>query len=987
VEAALQAVAEQGAKLARFDQDEPARPTPTEQAELQRLGSDLETVWYAAEADHRLKQQIVRELIEHVLADVDEATDESVLWLHWTGGHHTELRAPRRRRRGRPREMDLSEVLDTLRKIADDEEISRALNRAGIRTERGESWTRGRVSRYRQHCGIAAYSATAKSASGWLSQAEAATKLEISPMSLKRLIQRGILRSEGELAEGTFWDAPENRRLAKDDAAAHRSLIQAIVEADRELDGRNKPLRRRLLVLTVLIKYLEDRGVFPPGHFGRFHAGARSFRDILRAGTLEEVTRLLRYFETTFNGDVFSLGTNEQALTPAELRRFAKLVEAKTLGGQRHFWELFSFEHIPVEVISRLYQRFVTGHGAVYTPPFLAALLLDQVMPYETLTGKEKVLDPACGSGVFLVGAFKRLIIHWRSRHRWQKPTVDDLKEILARSIYGVELEPGAVDLTAFSLAVAVCDALEPPVIWSSLQLNKLRGRNLREGDFFDATTLADNADHAWPKSFDVVVGNPPFESKLTPAAKAVDKTRPQDQPRLPDRQVAYLFLERGLRLLSPGGSLCLIQPHGLLYNSNPSAFRQHLMQLARLDSVLDFVSMRGMYEGADPKTIAWHAIKEPSADRPLNHMVCRRTYSASERIAFEIDHYDWHAISQQQARENPFVWRIGLLGGGRLHELAERIRGWKTLADFVAARNWAYGEGFIVGTRDTEAPFLTGMTLLPTEAMTDDGIDEERLDRLENSQFLRPRIPELFAPPLVLIKEHATLPMAFWDRSKLAYRDKIVGIHAPPEEHSKLIAVFEMLQARKRFYQFCCTVNGTQALVGKATAILKQDIDRLPMPDDPADLDLAYWEDALKEDVLCYMTDFVRLGQDSDLLKKAANEDDLRGYSSLYVRMLGSLYHNLQAADAVRLNGLIAQPFSFGDKPDVSWLGTDCEDTLHRLIYDQSRESLRTVRVVRYYDGNVILIVKPDRLRYWIQSTAIRDADDTLIDLRDQGW
>jgi hypothetical protein len=212
-------------------------------------------------------------------------------------------------------------------------------------------------------------------------------------------------------------------------------------------------------------------------------------------------------------------------------------------------------------------------------------------------------------------------------------------------------------------------------------------------------------------------------------------------------------------------------------------------------------------------------------------------------------------------------------------------------------------------------------------------------------------------------------------------------GIHAPPEDRNELVAVFETLQTRKRFYQFCCTVNGTQALIGKATAILKQDIDGLPMPDDPSELDLAFWEEALKEDVLHYMADFVRLGQDSELLKKAANEDNVREYSTLYVRMLGSLYRNLQAADAVGLNGLIAQPFYFGDKPDVSWLGKDCADALHRLIYDQSLQSLRTVRVVRYYDRNVILIVKPDRLRYWIRSTAIRDADDTLIDLRDQGW
>jgi hypothetical protein len=809
-----------------------------------------------------------------------------------------------------------------------------------------------------------------------------ATAAEISDQLAKR---RRF--SAYRLAEGTFWEDPANQKLAKDDAAAHRSLIQAIVEADKELDGAKKPLRRRLLVLMVLIKYLEDREVFPPGHFGRFRAGARSFRDILREGTVEEVTRLLRYFETKFNGDVFSLGDDGEQLTPPELRRFAELVEAKTLGGQQHFWELFSFAHIPVEVISRLYQRFVTGHGAVYTPPFLASLLLDQVMPYETMTGKEKVLDPACGSGIFLVGAFKRLVIHWRSRHRWRKPTADELKEILARSIHGVELEAGAVDLTAFSLALAVCDALEPPVIWGSLKLDKLRGRNLREGDFFDTATLADNAGHAWPNKFDVVVGNPPFESKLTPAAKAVDKARPKNQPKLPDKQAAYLFLEQGLLSLAPGGSLCLIQPHGLIYNSNPAAFRQHLMSLARLDSVLDFVSMRGMYEGADPKTIAWHAVQEPWAEQPVNHLTFRRTYSASERIVFEIDHYDWHVISQQQAKENPFVWRIGLLGGGRLQEISERLRGLKTLADYVAEREWEFGEGFIAGRSGVRAPHLTGQPFLPTEALNDEGIDAGAIRPLDQEWFYRPSIPERFASPLLLIKEHDSLPIAFWDRGPLAYRHKIVGIHAPPEQHEELAVLFERLRIRKRFYHFCCAVNGTQALIGRATAILKQDIDRLPMPDDPHELDLAFWEDALKEDVLNHMVAFIRLGQDSSLLKRTASEGDVREYASLYVRMLGSLYRNLQAADAVRLNGLIAQPFYFGDKPEVSWLGKDCEDALHRLIYDQSRESLRTVRVVRYYDGNVILIVKPDRLRYWIRSTAIRDADDTLIDLRDQGW
>lgn len=521
------------------------------------------------------------------------------------------------------------------------------------------------------------------------------------------------------LAEGTFWDDPDNQKLAKDDAAAHRSLIQAIVEADHDLGGSRRPVLRRLLVLMVLLKYLEDRGVFPHQLFGRFHKGARSFRDILREGTVEEVSRLLQYFENKFNGDVFTLGDDSDKLTEAELRRFAILVEADVLGGRRHFWELFSFEYIPVEVISRLYQRFVTGHGAVYTPPFLASLLLDQVMPYNRMTGKERVLDPACGSGIFLVGAFKRLVIHWRSRHGWQTPTAEDLKQILANSIYGVELEAGAVDLTAFSLALAVCDALEPPVIWNKLKFDKLRGRNLREGDFFDPAIFNNSAEHEWPEKFNVVIGNPPFESKLTPAAQAVDAVRPKAQPKLPDKQAAYLFLEKGLRLLASGGSLCLIQPHGLLYNSNPADFRRHLMSLCCLHTVLDFVSLRGLYEGADPKTVAWHAIKEPMTDQPINHLTFRRTYSVAERIAFEIDHYDWHLVSRQEAIKNSFVWRVNFLGGGRLQEMAARIRGMTKLADFIANKGagWDYGEGFIAGKKGhlVPAPFLTGKPLLPT--------------------------------------------------------------------------------------------------------------------------------------------------------------------------------------------------------------------------------------------------------------------------------
>ena len=161
-----------------------------------------------------------------------------------------------------------------------------------------------------------------------------------------------------------------------------------------------------------------------------------------------------------------------------------------------------------------------------------------------------------------------------------------------------------------------------------------------------------------------------------------------------------------------------------------------------------------------------------------------------------------------------------------------------------------------------------------------------------------------------------------------------------------------------------------------------------LPYPEHKNDLSLSFWEKVLCEDVLEHMTEYVRLGQNSSLLKKAATVDDLREYSSMFTRMLGSVYDNLKPCDAIFFNGLICQPFYFGERPNLSWVTGQTEQEMRNLIYDDRKHKhLRTIRVLKFYSENVLLLVKPDRLRYWIRSTAIRDADETLMDLRRQGY
>ncbi len=621
--------------------------------------------------------------------------------------------------------------------------------------------------------------------------------------------------SARRLADGTFWEDPLNQRLANHERAAHESLIREVIRTDKSLDGEARPISRRLLLLTVLIKYLEDRGVFPgPGWFGRFHKGARSFLDVLKGEEPDEVSGLLEALEKKFNGDVFTLHDGAR-LTKAALRSFARLVEARTLGDQRYLWELYSFAHLPVEVISHLYQRFVPGSTAVYTPPFLASLLLDHAMPYSELTGRERVLDPSCGSGVFLVGAFRRLVNAWRAKHSWRTPDVETLKAILRNQIFGVEMEPGAVDLTAFSLALAVCDSLKPNVIWSDLRFDRLRGSNLREADFFDACLPSGGEEPEQIAKYDFVVGNPPFESKFTEAAQRVNAARAAQRGDVPDKQVAHLFLDQGLRMLEPGGRLCLIQPSGFLYNLNTHAFRSGIVKTGQILAVLDFTSVRGLYEGADPKTVA---VLAGDATSPwFSHLTFRRTYRTAQRIGFELDHYDRHRLSVDDVVADPKAGRANLLGGGRLTSISARLRGMRTLAQFVEdrkERGWLMGEGFIVGNRARPAEHLTGQPLLPTAALTDLGIDTTAITTVTETMFKWAPRAELFEPALVLIRENESLPLGYWDRSALKFKAKIVAIHAPmtdkdQEEHKQL---YERLQTNIDCYRFSVMLRGSQA-------------------------------------------------------------------------------------------------------------------------------------------------------------------------------
>ena len=814
-----------------------------------------------------------------------------------------------------------------------------------------------------------------------------AEKIELTEQISSALDARLSRFSAHRLSDGTFWDDPENSQLAQSDQAAHKQLIRAVVETDEEIKGNENPILRRLLLLTVLIKYLEDRGVFPHGWFKQFQSGADSFFDLLHDGSPDTIRELLRKLENKFNGDVFELPETGKRLTTNDLRRFAELIEARTLRAQRYLWEQFSFRYIPVEVLSHIYQHFAQrGKGAVFTPPMVASLMLDYAMPYNHLTGQERILDPTCGSGIFLVGAFRRLIHFWQSKNGWEQPDVVTLKNILKHSIFGVELQEEAVHLTAFSLGLAICDALQPNVIWRELRFDKLVGSNLQIGDFSD--WLKSPQRNTNKGGFSVVIGNPPFMSKLNASALQFRAQRQCSSP-IPDNQMAYFILEQSTSLLKEGGRLCLIQPHGFLYNAKARTFQRTFLSANRVDAILDFTSIRKLYDGADPKTVAVVSTNgKREAGHRILHLTFRRTFSVKERIAFELDHYDRHSVLQGTAEGHPWTWRANLLGGGRLQHLAARMDALPKLRQYLENRGWDYGEGFVLANAGDrcEAPWLTGKPFLPTEAFTEAGIDESKIGIVTAREFRSAYTETRYSAPLVLIKEVDTLPCVFWNKGFLAYRHQIVGIHAPKAQEPELREFYKRFLDCQQMLRAFCAILGTRALSSKATSILKRDIDVLPWPENQAEWRLSWWEKRLSDDVVEYTTDFVRLGQNSRLFREQVTTKALKEFAAVFTRMLGSVYTNLHASKSGLLGGLAFQAFCFGQSSDLEW-PSDWSATLQRVVYREHGDALRTVRMLRFYERNTIIMVKPDRLRYWIPSTAIRDADETLLDLQGQGY
>ena len=838
-----------------------------------------------------------------------------------------------------------------------------------------------------------------------------------------------------KIKSGVFWDELENKSKFKFTNSAYDILIKWIQKVTEVLKKDNleinKPIINKIIIQSILIKYLEDKkdeneqNLFGEKYFPQFD-NSKTFIDVLRK---RKFVDLLEKLHIDFNGNLFEWKESEKEI----IKQCNLNVLANALEGQSHpdgqgvfeFIKLYEFNYIPVELISRIYEEFLAGdkkkkdvtgdkqnikqeEGIYYTPSHLAKLLVDEAMPLKNFDEFDpktyKILDPACGSGIFLVIAFKRLVQWWRLKNGIEKPrNVDILKELL-QCVYGTDKEEQATQLAAFSLCLALCDELSPLQIIEDLKFNDLTQSNILYTDFFinelrpykDQDTLLIEKQKANLKKineikFDLVIGNPPFNRG---AIKEYSKIWEYENEKvdIPQGQIALKFLSESLPFLKGNGVLCLIiKSSGLLYNSSSEKYKELLFSNFNIIQIFDFTALarnQALWDnGADVDSAAIFIRKtSPDFKKNILHVTFRRTKATKERLVFEIDDYDLHFVNRQVAIENQYIWKSNLLGGGRIKSTITKLKLIDNLNDFVNKNKSVLicNEG------------AGGAKSLPNESFTENGIqinEKSKASYLYSFEGLKDK--KIYSIPNFLVKENIDLPFCLNDE-KFKFNNEVVGFHSEDRNLLKRIAdYFKINYGILKFYAIC---TSGKMLVYKNTAMKKEDILNLPFSEDQNIMDmLSNFDNKIIGDVTDYMQLFLRNGENSKAVQPINSknfESIIKSYGNEFCSVLNIMYEEekkkFRLSDVVPIeDSYIATVFKYDELADEPTLHPEQKGfDISGLTHHQVSRHLNTNRIIKLYpQKDTIVFVKPNQYRYWLSLIAYRDADKCFADLSKAGY
>lgn len=535
---------------------------------------------------------------------------------------------------------------------------------------------------------------------------------------------------------GRIWDSADYRRRVDSRRRVDIRLLAnlSLLDSALQLRGLAADVAHALIGKYVYIRYLRDRNILSDEWLTQHGIDRRSVFE--REAKVEELARLVGALEQRFNGRIFPVDLQgDRAPTDNHVGLTASVFMGDEIMGQESGEDLvqlhmdfqaYQFDYIPIETLSSVYEQFIDQRmpkGAVYTPEVLADYLLSEMNAIKALTPRTIILDPACGSGVFLVLALRRLIEQELAEQPDGRISPETLADLLS-NLYGVERELDACYVTEFSLLLTILHYIDPPELHKHphFQFPSLHNKQIFRGDFFD-----DSLD-LWQRGmrFDWIIGNPPWVNAerndrhgvQLGAVKMLESIDQQyaaawieanaSQKPVGDRNVAEAFSWHIGAALADDGLAGLIMPATSLINVKSRKYRSAFFTDHQVFRITNFANLRRFLFGsrvdgtrveAPAATIVYTKAPKDGCKPDIVHYgpfsINQVPHLGGSPWAITINEDEVHTISCLDAEKGETTtWKLALWGSHndkRALELLVRLFP-TTLQQYCEQQGWGTG-------------------------------------------------------------------------------------------------------------------------------------------------------------------------------------------------------------------------------------------------------------------------------------------------------
>ncbi len=439
-----------------------------------------------------------------------------------------------------------------------------------------------------------------------------------------------------------------------------------------------------LILKSLFIKYLEDRNILIN----------TSLTNTLIIGSPEELEQVFKDI-SIINGDILKKNLTITTRHTKELELFfTHDYQTYKKTKQQNLFYPYKFDKIPIGLISNIYEKFLgrtnlqekKNKGIFYTRTFVVDFMLSHtIYPKIKKQPQSTVIDPACGSGAFLVQAFKNIL-----ESQTKTLSIDEKSNILKKQIFGIDTDLSALQITAFSLYLTLLDGISKEEIQKQIKIRNPILPSLIGSNLLQKNTITDEIEfnieisennYTFSK-FDCIVANPPWKElkKGDETDEQIKKSREKISnldiyKNVSKYQTSQAFLLKINTFSHHNTDIAIIVNNSNFLNEGAKEFRKEILEKYRL---------KYFYELSEVAPIIFKGTEHPSAilildkktinEHIVKYITPKLTDFSKKLKLISYSSKDIKEVKQEDLKNEDILWKIFVKGNWKDYQLIKKI-------------------------------------------------------------------------------------------------------------------------------------------------------------------------------------------------------------------------------------------------------------------------------------------------------------------------